>query len=172
LKGKVAFTNDKVRVDADVMKDLFTDACAEICQKAKEFFSSIRKHRIDKILMVGGFSESEMLQVMVRKAFPGIKLIIPGEAGLAILKGAVLFGHTPKMITERACNNTYGIRAFKHFEPGLDPLEKMEAQGDFVFCKDYFSKHANIGKVYMTEEKVYTQEYNPSEVSGSKLEVE
>jgi hypothetical protein len=171
LKGKVAFTNDKVRVDADVMKDLFTDACAEICQKAKKFFSSIRGHRIDKILLVGGFSESEMLQVKVRKTFPRVKLIIPGEAGLAVLKGAVLFGHNPKMITARVCKYTYGIRAFKHFESGLDPPEKREVQGDLVLCKDYFSKHATIGQEYKTEEKVYTQEYYPSEVSGSQLEV-
>jgi hypothetical protein len=171
LKGKVTFTNDKVRVDADVMKDLFTDVCAEICQKAKEFFSSITEHKIDKILMVGGFSESEMLQVKVRKTFPRVKLIIPEEAGLAVLKGAVLFGHNPKMITARVCKYSYGIRAFKHFEPGLDPPEKREVQGDLVLCKDYFSKHATIGQEYKTEEKVYTQEYVPSDASGSKLEV-
>ncbi|XP_060582273.1 heat shock 70 kDa protein 12B-like [Ruditapes philippinarum] len=171
LKGKVTFTKDKVRVDADVMKDLFTDVCGEICKQAREFFSSIREHNIDKILMVGGFSESEMLQVKVRETFPRVSLIIPEEAGLAVLKGAVLFGHNPKMITARVCKYSYGIRAFKHFEPGLDPQEKRVVQGDLVLCKDYFSKHATIGQEYKTKEKVYTQEYVPSDASGSKLEV-
>ena len=171
LKGKITFTNDKIRVQPEVLKDLFTDVCEEICQKAKEFFQSIREHRIEKILMVGGFSESAMLQAKVRETFPTACVIIPEDAGLAVLKGAVLFGHNPKMITARVCKYSYGIRALKHFEPGIDPQSKRVVQGNNVLCKDYFSKHATVGQEYKTEEKVYTQEYIPSDESGSKLDV-
>ncbi|XP_045204913.2 heat shock 70 kDa protein 12A-like isoform X1 [Mercenaria mercenaria] len=171
LKNKIMFKNNQMRVNAEVVKDLFTDVCDQISSIAKEFFQSVSSHRIEKILMVGGFSDSPMLQENVRKTFPRIRVIIPEEAGLAVLKGAVLFGHNPKMITARVCKYSYGIRAFKHFEPGIDPPDKRVVQGDIVLCKDYFSKHATVGHEYKTEEKVYTQEYVPSDASGSRMEV-
>jgi hypothetical protein len=37
--------------------------------------------------MVGGFSESPMLRDAVERAFPNHSLIIPQEAGLAVLRG-------------------------------------------------------------------------------------
>ncbi|XP_045204912.2 heat shock 70 kDa protein 12A-like [Mercenaria mercenaria] len=171
LKDKITFNKDKMRVDAEVVKDLFTEVCDQISGIAKEFYQSVSSHRVEKILMVGGFSESLMLQEKVRKTFPRVRVIIPEEAGLAVLKGAVLFGHNPKMITARVCKYSYGICAFKHFEPGIDPPEKRVVQGDIVLCKDYFSKHATVGQEYKTEEKVYTQEYVPSDASGSRMEV-
>ncbi|XP_053399788.1 heat shock 70 kDa protein 12B-like [Mercenaria mercenaria] len=170
-KGKITFNKDKMRVDAEVVKDFFTDVCDQISGIAKEYYQSVSEHKIEKILMVGGFSESQMLQDKVRKAFPKVRVIIPEEAGQAVLKGAVLFGHNPKMITARVCKYSYGICAFKHFEPGIDPPEKRVIQGDIVLCKDYFSKHATVGQEYKTEEKVCTQEYVPSEASGSRMEV-
>jgi hypothetical protein len=47
--------------------------------------------------MVGGFSESTILQEHIKKGFPDKNLFIPKEAGLAVLKGAVIFGHTFNM---------------------------------------------------------------------------
>jgi hypothetical protein len=38
--------------------------------------------------MVGEFSESPMLRNAVERAFPNQTLIIPQDAGLAVLKGA------------------------------------------------------------------------------------
>lgn len=34
------------------------------------------------------------MQEAIRKAFPECRVVVPHEAGLAILKGAVLFGHS------------------------------------------------------------------------------
>jgi hypothetical protein len=56
--------------------------------------------------MVGGFSESPMLRNAVETAFPNRTLIIPEEAGLAVLKGAVLFGFEPRIISTRICKAT------------------------------------------------------------------
>jgi molecular chaperone DnaK (HSP70) len=51
--------------------------------------------------MVGGFSESQMLQEHVKSTFPHKTVIIPEDAGLAVLKGAVQFGFNPKVINPR-----------------------------------------------------------------------
>ena len=43
------------------------------------------------ILLVGGFAESPMLQEDVKEAFSEIKVTVPQDAGLAVLKGAVVY---------------------------------------------------------------------------------
>jgi hypothetical protein len=65
------------------------------------------------ILMVGSFAECELVQDAIRdKIGSSIKLIIPEEAGLAVLKGAVLFGHQPKIVCRRIAKITYGIQSW------------------------------------------------------------
>jgi molecular chaperone DnaK (HSP70) len=51
--------------------------------------------------MVGGFSESPIMQSAIKEAFSTKKVIIPDEAGLAVLKGAVMYGHKPQTISVR-----------------------------------------------------------------------
>lgn len=50
--------------------------------------------------MVGGFSESPITLDVVKNAFPTKRVIVPEEAGLAVLKGAVLFGHQSNSVLE------------------------------------------------------------------------
>lgn len=50
--------------------------------------------------MVGGFSESPFMQAAFLNAFSDKRVIVPEEAGLAVLKGAVMFGHEPCAILE------------------------------------------------------------------------
>jgi hypothetical protein len=51
--------------------------------------------------MVGGFSECSLIQEAVQEAFPDKRIIIPEDAGMSVLKGAVLFGHRPDFIRSR-----------------------------------------------------------------------
>ena len=72
--------------------------------------------------MVGGFSESEVVQDAVRSAFRDCRIVIPQEAGLAVLKGAVQFGHDPSIIAARVAKFTYGIGSTVPFDPEVhDP---------------------------------------------------
>jgi hypothetical protein len=51
--------------------------------------------------MVGGLSESEYVQKSMQTAFPDINVLIPEDPELAVMKGAVLFGFNPSVITAR-----------------------------------------------------------------------
>jgi hypothetical protein len=48
-------------------------------------------------------------------------VIIPEDAGLAVLKGAVQFGFNPKVINPRISRFTYGVSTNKGFRPRTDP---------------------------------------------------
>jgi len=46
-----------------------------------------------------------MIQEAVHKAFPDNQIIIPMDAALSVLKGAVLFGHRPDYNRSELCDN-------------------------------------------------------------------
>ena len=139
--GKMTWTSDKLRMEADLFRELFMAPVHQLIDHLKDLMTRDSLKDISTILMVGGFSESPMMMSAVVKAFPNIKVIVPEDAGLAVLKGAVLYGHKPQTITTRKARYTYGINISPPFVPGdHSPHRKVTIDGvDRV--KDVFKKY-------------------------------
>jgi molecular chaperone DnaK (HSP70) len=69
------------------------------------------------LLLVGGFAECPLVQAAMKRNFPNKRIIIPEEAGLSVLKGAVLFGHKPDYIASRVMRFSYGADIVELFDP-------------------------------------------------------
>lgn len=95
FKGILSVTGDTIRANAEYAKEVFKDSTQQIVKHMKKLIRDPEVAGIQTILMVGGFSESPVLQGAIRENFPKLRVIVPPEAGLAVLKGAVLFGHEP-----------------------------------------------------------------------------
>ena len=121
LNEKITFAGDKLRVEADVLKEMFEETCYNIVRHLKEIFKEPTVKGTETILMVGGFSESPMVRHAVEKGFQDKRIIVPHEAGLAVLKGAVIYGHNDHVITSRISRYTYGIKMYNQFKPGIHP---------------------------------------------------
>lgn len=89
LQGK-----HRMKIDRPTFKAFYQPACDGIVRHIKELFLSPKVDGVRTILMVGGFSESKVLQEEVRKAFPHCQVLITEDASEAVLIGAVLFGHS------------------------------------------------------------------------------
>ncbi|VDI47076.1 Hypothetical predicted protein [Mytilus galloprovincialis] len=82
---------------------------------------------IQQILMVGGFSECELVQKAMEDRFPNIAIFIPEKAGLAVLKGAVMYGHQHKQIRRHQNSaqvasvrtTRYGLKSFTFYSSKL-----------------------------------------------------
>ena len=103
------------------------------------------KHKgeiIHVILLVGGFSESKYVQerVKLELASLGLQVIIPGNGGLAVLKGAAMMGFTPKCITERKAAYTYGFATAEPFEEGAHPEHLKIVHDGKARCGNVFHK--------------------------------
>jgi len=82
-----------------------------------------------------------LVQAAVKKAFEGRTVIIPDEAGLVVLKGAVEFGHQTRLITSRCVKYTYGYASTRIFDASKHPQEKMIINSYGTKAVDYcFSK--------------------------------
>ncbi|WAR31550.1 HS12B-like protein [Mya arenaria] len=111
--GHVSVSRDKFRLDKDIALSLFDFATKSIIDHLQKLVSLPSISDCTAILMVGGFSESRVLQHRIRDAFLTLQVIIPQDAGLAVMKGAVNFGFSPMYIEERIAKYTYGT-SFTH----------------------------------------------------------
>jgi molecular chaperone DnaK (HSP70) len=105
--SKIALRGDNMRVNADVMKSLFDKTMNNIVSLVKDVLKKPAAKDVPLLLLVGGFAECPLVQSAMKRNFPNKRIIIPEEAGLSVLKGAVLFGHRPDYIVSRVMRFSY-----------------------------------------------------------------
>lgn len=171
LTGQITFTGDKLRVQQRVIERLFEETCNRIVDHLKNILNKPEVRGTQAILMVGGFSESKMLQHYIKTNFPEIRVIIPEEAGLAVLKGAVIFGHNPKAIVSRVTKHTYGIDVYKPFDSSIHPESRKVILDGIEKCNGCFDLHVPVGKEVFVGEVFGEKSYMPSTRSGKVIDL-
>ena len=169
---KLSHSGDKLRVDASVVKSFFTEAVESILDHVERLLADSKLKGCSAILMVGGFSDSPMLQEQLRNENKKLRIIVPEEAGLAVLKGAVIFGHSPKTIASRVCKFTYGIKTTQKFEKGKHPERKKKTMGGVERCDDLFNVHVKLGETVNVGEAQVEQIYSPVRENQTAMDFE
>jgi hypothetical protein len=159
-------------MEPDSARDLFSSPCQHITDHLQTIFDDEKVEGTNIILMVGGFSESPMLRNAVERAFPNHSLIIPQEAGLAVLRGAVLFGFEPRIISTRICKATYGVKTNSPFKEGTDPEDKKTIIEGDVLCQDRFHRHVEIHQAVGIDEEFEEQVYVPTRSDQTAMKIE
>lgn len=144
--NQLTWKGDKLRMEAKLTRTLFDGICKHIVDHLTELFLHPAVKDVSSILLVGGFAESLMLQTAIREAFINKNVIIPKEAGLAVLKGAVLCGHEPEKISGRVCRYTYGVKINTEFDSTIHPKFKKVFHNNVEYCDDIFSIHVRVGQ--------------------------
>ncbi|KAJ8302130.1 hypothetical protein KUTeg_021117 [Tegillarca granosa] len=80
-KDKVGWIGDKLRMDADLAKGLYDCSIKQIVAHLRELLTHDSVQGCNAILMVGGFSESPMLQEAIRSNFKHLRVIVPIVVG-------------------------------------------------------------------------------------------
>ncbi|KAK3102458.1 hypothetical protein FSP39_011510 [Pinctada imbricata] len=149
--NKVKLVADKLKMDSDIVRELFSSSCNPIVQHLRSIMIKQSVKDAKTLLLVGGFSESAYLQDTILTHFPDLTIIIPSEPSLAVVKGAVLYGHDPLILESRICKLTYGVATNMPFEDGLDPEDcVVEDESGNRFCTNRFSVHVRIGQLLET----------------------
>lgn len=169
LKGKVTVRGDKLRVDMEVVKSWFDVSCKNSVEHIAKLFKSEKSKGVNTILLVGGFSECKMLQDALKSNFSSKRIIIPEDAGLVVLKGAVLYGHNPLTIVSRVAKCSYGIRVYRDFDPKQHPDNKKVKIGKRSKCKDVFAQHVTKGQELVIDEAQSEERYTPLEADQVSL---
>ncbi|XP_052779784.1 heat shock 70 kDa protein 12A-like [Mya arenaria] len=167
---QVSLSGDKLKMDPAVARNFFKESIDSTVEHVKDVLQKRENRGVEAILMVGGFSESKMLNKAVKQAFPGLKMIVPNDAGLAVLKGAVMFGHEPMGITERISKYTYGIQSNDLFDSSKHPESAKFTDTEGVDrCKDFFDKHVITGQSLKVGEAQAVVKYFTQAIHTSTL---
>ena len=145
-EGKLHQPKDKLYMSPALSKSFFQASIDNTIYKVKSLLNEPSVVGTSAILLVGGYSESKLLQQAIKAAFPDYNFINPQDAGTVVLKGAVIFGYEPYIITERVCRFTYGAEVLRIFEDGKhDPSRKIVAEGE-AYCDKLFEKFVQKGE--------------------------
>ena len=145
-KMSVNYGRQKLQISPETFRDLFKPTIDSLIKLIGKLLDNPKLSDLRTIIMVGGFSECELVQDAIRdKIRSSIKLIIPEDAGLAVLKGAVLFGHQPKIVSRRIARLTYGFQSWPEWDADLHPVTKKVNINGQTRCKDVFFKYITIG---------------------------
>ena len=154
LANNLSWMSDKIRIDVELMKNLFKPSIDRIINHVNSLLSSPDLQGIDQILMVGGYSESPMVHKAMLARFKDKRVIIPQEAGLVVLKGAVFYGHRPQTISSRILRYTYGRENTKIFVEGYHPESHKIYKEGKARCRNVFQKYIECGQSVKTGTRV------------------
>ncbi|XP_053390535.1 heat shock 70 kDa protein 12A-like [Mercenaria mercenaria] len=142
---------DKLRFSPSVFQNLFKESISLTIDPLKSLMKDIS---VRAILMVGGYSESPMLQHAVKTTFTDVEVVIPLGASSTILRGALVYGHSPEFIKERILKYTYGIGCSKEFIAGVHDQRKLIQTDRGERCDDLFNKYVEKGQTVSMDERV------------------
>lgn len=129
-----------LRLLPPVMMKLFEPVVSAIVHHIQELLLVPElANTIEYLFLVGGFAESAVLQEGIRNAFrSNVRVIIPQDVSLTILKGAVMYGHDPTLVRIRRSGLTYGVGCLNKFIPGDHPPEKKVIKDGVEWCTGVF----------------------------------
>lgn len=151
-----------LRLTPAAMHALFEPVIRDITRHIADLIRKPELEGVKFLFLVGGFAESPLLQNEIRRAFsPDMRVIIPQDVGLTILKGAVMFGIDPTVVRVRRSALTYGVGVLNRFLSGKHPTEKKTKKDGVDWCTDIFDTFVTVDQSIALGEKV-TRRYTPA----------
>ena len=102
---------------------------------------------IETLFVVGGFGLCKLLENSLRAAFESrCTVIISDNAKTDVVKGAILYGANPTIISERISKKTYGIAVSRSFDPVKhDETHRFTNKEGKEKCRNIFLKMVEEG---------------------------
>ena len=153
--------NEYLCISPKIMEvKLFAPVLSDIRDHLKRLQERTKALNIKTMLLVGGFADSPILQNEIKKEFSkDFQVLVPRNAAIAVVQGAVLFGKNPAKITERVMSTTYGADCSRDFDKNIHPSSKFFLADGRPMCQDLFScfvKEDEVARSGRTVRKMYT----------------
>ncbi|XP_052819958.1 heat shock 70 kDa protein 12A-like [Mya arenaria] len=158
-------SRDKLKIVGTVIQSWFKGPIDLLIQHINSLLAEAKMERVQTVILVGGFGESPYVQERMRNEIAGVRLIVPSDAGLAVLKGAVRFGHDPAIVSSRIMRFTYGTSVFKDFDEKKHSDEmKVWNNGKWVLDK-CFKVYVRVNEEVRVDQQVTMESYPTSKLT-------
>lgn len=95
---KISHDDDRMQMSLKALQSCFQSTVNRLVSLLDTVFKTNTASNVIDIIIVGDLAEREIIKKMIKKYFPLKKIHVPALPNLAIVKGLVLFGHTPEII--------------------------------------------------------------------------
>ena len=149
-QGRVKYANHRLKIDAVVSNEFFRAITSEIAKLINHSLTILKTAKdITILVLTGGFAESEVVQEIMHQELVGktqIKqIIVPPDPDIAVLKGAVMYGHNPGFVSCRINRQTIGLRIARLYNPEMHPFARRSVLNGIEYVLDVFSPFLTIG---------------------------
>ena len=146
------------------MKDIFLDVVNRITDSVRNVLDETNGSGAGTTLVpVGGFSNSPILQHNIQSMFSEItRTVKVNNPHLVVVKGTVILGSNPSVITERLSVYTYGFATVSPFVEGVHDQSKKIFVDGRPYCKNIFLKFLEKGQSFKIGEPLFSEVYDPS----------
>ncbi|KAJ8297634.1 hypothetical protein KUTeg_024165 [Tegillarca granosa] len=159
FKKTVSLKHARLKVDLQYFPLFFKKSVDSILSNIREILSQDFASGLKDVILVGGYADCPTIRRAIESVFEELSFVIPHDAGLAVLKGAVLYGHNPNVVSARMCRYTYGTEVHRYFLDGKDDESKKKVIDGVPYCTQVFNKLAEIGQTFRVGSKVVTEVY-------------
>ncbi|CAC5391295.1 unnamed protein product [Mytilus coruscus] len=130
----------KLILPHNTLIEIFKPTISAIIKKIKKALRFDTSNEVSIIILVGGFAKNDLLRNEIEINFNLKRIITPPDANLAVLKGAVLYGHKPESVDPRVTRYTYGVEATIPFDPQVhEEHRKFMDESCIARCRGVFS---------------------------------
>lgn len=162
--------NEYLCLEPKIMRKLFDPVLDNIVTHLSNLFAKQELSEVEMVFLVGGFADSLLLQEKIKKQFSNsYRIMVPPNASLAVVQGAVMFGQKPELFESRIMSSSYGIRIHRLFLDGLHPESKKEVINGVPRCKDIFFKFVKVNEVIRDGERRRFTGFSP--LKGAEKQV-
>lgn len=135
-RNRVTYERNKLCIPLSVFKTFFQKTIDNVSMLIEEILA---KTDAKDVIIIGKFAECKLIQDSLREKLKMYRIVIPPEAGLAVLKGAVYFGHIPNTKSIRFARFTYGVGINGQYGSQEDDLEKLiDKEGLPISRNDFY----------------------------------
>ncbi|XP_052792979.1 heat shock 70 kDa protein 12A-like [Mya arenaria] len=169
LSEKVSLTKDKLKVDAEIAKRWFNATISNIASHISNLIQEQYFKEVRLVMVVGGFAECKLLQSAMIETLSNVRVIIPEEAGVAVLKGAVEFAQRPHVIASRVMKCSYGINKPVEYDAKVHDRSKVVIENGkkVVHLFEQFVKINNEVKIG----EVVAKGFKPTSLKETKVDI-
>ena len=158
----VSVGNGFFQISYEKCIDLMKPVISNIVEHVEELLKQESLQSVSSLLLVGGFGTSSFLKSELEGKISkhNIRIIVPHEAELVVLKGAVMFGCNVKAISSRIMKHTYGVDMEPRFKPWKHKESKKVTRNGIDYCQDVFQEFVRSGESKNIDESI-TKKFFP-----------
>jgi len=146
-KGAI-LNRHRLQIPRSVISEMIERVSKSISAHTDFLMKQTGNDKLDFIVMVGGFSNSPIVVKEVKDLVRGtLPVIVPENAELCVVQGAVIFGWKPDIFQSRKSKRTYGISMVSTFREGIDPERHMFFDDENIKkCRLLFDKLCSVNE--------------------------